>query len=68
MSAFYTDLRLELDRDDSAIPPPPSDALDTLQSERDQMIALLARNDPAAAERLAQAYISYRETVGSAAP
>src|SRR5687767_13745292 len=40
-SAFYTDLRLELYRDDSAIPPLPRDALDTLLSERDQMIALL---------------------------
>lgn len=67
-SAFYTELRMEIDRDDSALPPPPHDALQSLLSDRDEMITLLARNDPAVAERLSQAHVSYREAVGRASP
>ena len=33
--------------------------------QRDQMITLLARADPAVAERLADAYLSYRRATGT---
>lgn len=64
-STFYTNLRAELDRADSGFAVPSRDALQALLTERDQMITLLARSDPAVAERLANTYISYRQTVGT---
>ena len=64
-STFYTNLRAELDRADSGFAVPPRDALQALLAERDQMITLLARSDPAVAERLANTYISYRRTAGT---
>jgi hypothetical protein len=66
-STFYRDLLSEIDRADSTLPETSRDGLQALLAERDQLITLLARNDPASAERLAQTYISYRETIGSAA-
>lgn len=60
-STFYTTLRAELDRTDSGFAVPSRDALQALLTERDQMITLLARRDPAVAERLANTYISYRQ-------
>jgi hypothetical protein len=39
--------------------------LQPLLVQRDQMITLLARADPAVAERLADAYLSYRRTTGT---
>ena len=64
-STFYTNLRAELDRADSGFAVPPRDALQALLAERDQMITLLARSDPAVAERLANTYISYRQAAGT---
>ena len=64
-STFYTNLRAELDRGDSGFPVAQRDALQALLVERDQMITLLARSDPAVAERLANLYVSYRQTVGT---
>ena len=66
-STFYTDLRAELDRADTALAAP-REALQALLVERDQIIALLARSDPAVAERLAQTYVSYRDAVDNRAP
>ena len=67
-STFYTNLRAELDRADSGFAVPSRDALQAVLAERDQMITLLARSDPAAAERLANIYISYRQTAGTLPP
>lgn len=67
-STFYTSLRAELDRPDSGFAAPTRDALQALLNERDQMITLLARSDPAVAERLATTYVSYRQTVGTLPP
>ena len=64
-STFYTTLRAELDSVDSGYAVPSRDALQALLTERDQMITLLARSDPAVAERLANTYISYRQTAGT---
>jgi hypothetical protein len=63
-STFYTGLRAELDRGDSGFHPAQRGALQALLVERDQMITLLARSDPAVAERLANLYVSYRQTAG----
>lgn len=67
-STFYTNLRAELDRADSGFAVPARDALQRVLAERDQMITLLARSDPAVAERLANTYISYRQTAGTLSP
>ena len=64
-STFYTNLRAELDSAQSGFAGPRRDALQAVLAERDQMITLLARSDPAVAERLAKTYISYRQTAGN---
>ena len=64
-STFYTNLRAELDRAASDFAAPSREALQALLAERDQMITLLARSDPAVAELLANTYISYRQTAGT---
>lgn len=64
-STFYTNLRAELDRGDSGFPVAQRDALQALLVERDQIITFLARSDPAVAERLANLYVSYRQTAGT---
>jgi hypothetical protein len=40
----------------------------SLLAQRDQLITLLARADAAVAERLADAYVSYRQTTGTLPP
>ena len=42
--------------------------MQSLLAQRDQLITLLARADPAVAERLADAYVSYRQTTGTLPP
>ena len=64
-STFYTNLRAELDRPRSTFSDSQRDMLQPLLMQRDQMITLLARPDPAVAERLADAYLSYRRTMGT---
>jgi DNA-binding FadR family transcriptional regulator len=66
-STFYTNLRTELDRQ-PRFSASQREMLQPLLAQRDQMIALLARSDPAAAERLADAYLSYRRAMGTPAP
>lgn len=67
-SAFYTELRAELDRAQPVFTASQRAALQPLLGERDQMITLLARSDPAVAERLSDAYLSYLRTTGSLSP
>ena len=64
-STFYTNLRAELDRGSSVFSASQRDMLQPLLAQRDQMITLLARADPAVAERLADTYVSYRRATGS---
>lgn len=64
-STFYTDLRAERDRSPSASSEPQREMMQSLLAQRDQLITLLARADPASAERLADAYVSYRQTMGT---
>jgi hypothetical protein len=62
-STFYTNLRAELDRPQSVFSATQREMLQPLLGQRDQMITLLARADPAVAERLADAYLSYRRAM-----
>jgi cardiolipin synthase len=64
-STFYTNLRAELDRSPSGFTVPQGEMMPSLLAQRDQLITLLARADPAVADRLADAYVSYRQTTGT---
>ena len=67
-STFYTDLRAELDRTPPGFTLSQREMMQSLLAQRDQLITLLARADPAAAERLADAYVSYRQVTGTLPP
>lgn len=66
-STFYTNLRAELDRPQPVFSASQREMLLALLVQRDQTITLLARADPAVAERLADAYLSYRRAMGTLA-
>jgi len=60
-SSFFTSLRTETDRgNDSALSQAQKDGVKPLFIRRDEIITLLARNDPVAADRLSDLYVSYR--------
>lgn len=64
-SEFFTRLRPEVDlRDRSAIAPQRQQAVEGLFVARDEIITLLARNDPAAAARLNNLYFAFRSAIG----
>lgn len=65
-SDFFTALREQVDLggSDSALTPAQRDGLRPLLNERDDLITLLARSDPAAAARLFDAYAAFRKAVG----
>jgi hypothetical protein len=63
-SQFYTSLRADIDKgDDSALTPAQRDAAQSLFAGRDEIITLLARGDPAVADRLSDVYAAYRKIV-----
>ncbi len=65
-SDFFTFLRVEIDRgDDAAFSPAQREGLQRLFSQRDEIITLLARSDPAAVDRLADLYGLYRKIMTS---
>ena len=65
LAEFYRLVTAELDRGvASALPPGAPADLPPLLAQRDDLITLLARGDTASAERLANAYASFRKTVG----
>ena len=66
-STFYTNLQAELDRSQPVFAASQRDMLQPLLVQRDQTITLLARADPAVAERLADVYLSYRRAMGTLA-
>ena len=66
MSDFFTALSGELDRgEDSGMNQTQQDAVRPLLAQRDEIITLLARNDPAAADRLSNLESAYRKAMGS---
>lgn len=66
MANFFNLVTTELDRGArSALPPTATADFQPLLAERDDLITLLARGDPASAERLANAYTGFRKTIGN---
>lgn len=63
-SDFYNDLRAELNREsDSAITATGRASLQALLAEQNEMITLLARSDPSAADRLSNLYVAFARAV-----
>jgi hypothetical protein len=63
-SDFFTALRAELDAgEDTPFTPRQREVTAPLLERRDDIITLLARSDPASAERLSDLYVSYRAAV-----
>ena len=62
-SDFYTDLRNETDRAESALSSEQIKAVKPILEQRDEVITLLARYDQAASERLTDLYLSYTQTL-----
>ncbi len=67
-SEFYTALRNQLDAagGDSDLTPAQRESLRPLLDQRDNLVTLLARGDPASADRLSNLYLSYRKGMGGA--
>jgi hypothetical protein len=64
-STFLTAARYEIGAGDkSALTRQQRDALEPLLAPRDELITLLARSDPAAADRLSTLYVAVRKIVG----
>jgi hypothetical protein len=69
MSDFFTALSTEIDRGEgSVLDQTDRDAVRPLLGQRDEIITLLARSDPAAADRLSNLDAAYRKATGSAQP
>ncbi|HEY2932433.1 MAG TPA: hypothetical protein VGK99_11875 [Acidobacteriota bacterium] len=65
-SRFFTTLREEIDRGvDSVLTQAQREGVQPLFTKRDEIITLLARSDPAAADRLSDLYTSYRKIMNS---
>ena len=60
-SDFYTNLRRQVDGTASLFTPSQREALRSLLTERDELITLLARRDPAATDRLFNVYSTYNK-------
>ncbi|MBZ5610215.1 MAG: hypothetical protein LAP38_18285 [Acidobacteriia bacterium] len=64
-SAFFNAARFEIDqRGQSVLSQQQRDALSPLLAPRDELITLLARSDPASADRLANLYVAVRKVLG----
>jgi hypothetical protein len=64
-SAFFTEARSEIDKgDNSALTQPQRETLGPLIAPRDELITLLARSNPASADRLTTLYVSARKILG----
>ena len=65
-SAFFSDVRSEMDKGNEGILNEQERiGLNRVMAERDEIITLLSRNDPAAAERLSNAFVEYVGVVQS---
>ena len=67
-SNFFTSLHEQADQvtQTSDLTVPQKESLRPLLTQRDDLITLLARSDPASADRLAELYISFRNGMGNA--
>lgn len=66
-SNFFTSLHEQVDvvGESSDLTPAQKESLRPLLNQRDDLITLLARSDPASADRLAEMYMSFRKGMGS---
>jgi hypothetical protein len=65
VSQFFTTLRAEIDEGDTSdLTQAQRVGLQPLFAGRDEIITLLARSDPASADRLSDLYVAYRKAVG----
>lgn len=63
-SQFFTSLREETDKGDaSSLTRAQRDGVGPLFTLRDEIITLLARSDPASADRLSDVYVAYRKVI-----
>jgi hypothetical protein len=63
-SQFFTSLRAEIDKGDaSALTQTRREGMQPLFDGRDEIITLLARSDPASADRLSDLYVAFRKLV-----
>ena len=68
-SDFFTGLRNQVDKKDNpAISGNQREQLKGILTQRDDIITLLARGDPAAADRLSNFYVAYRQTMSGVQP
>lgn len=65
VSQFFTSLRAEIDKGDaSGLTQAQRTGVQPLFDGRDEIITLLARSDPASADRLSDLYVAFRKAVG----
>ena len=65
-SQFFTSLSAEIDKGDTSnFTQAQREGLQPLLAGRDEIITLLARSDPASADRLSDLYVSYRKIMNS---
>ena len=65
-SQFFTSLRAEIDKGDTSnLTQAQREGLQPLFAGRDELITLLARSDPASADRLSDLYVSYRKNMNN---
>jgi hypothetical protein len=63
-SQFFTALRAEADRGEaSSLTQAQRNGVEPLFAQRDEIITLLARSDPASADRLSDLYVAYRKVL-----
>lgn len=67
-SDFYTDLRGEIDRENSAVGETQRQAVQPILNQRDETITMLARGDSAAAGRLSDLYFAFMQMKNSGVP
>ncbi|HEX6124254.1 MAG TPA: hypothetical protein VFZ23_02670 [Pyrinomonadaceae bacterium] len=67
-SSFFTDLRAEFESGETAFAAEQREGMQSILEQRDNIITLLARNDPASADRLTDLYFSYLQVKNSAEP
>lgn len=64
--SFFTDLRAELERNESSFAAGQREAVRSILEQRDDAITLLARRDAASADRLTDLYFNYLQLKNSA--
>lgn len=62
-SDFFTDLRTEIDSKESVFNAEQRESLRGIIAQRDELITLLARNDPSTGDRLATLYLAYLQII-----